>query len=1512
MNDISESCKILLRPPLTTNDVESFYKNHVYKMNFSKKLYTYLKDSEIFDTFLVPNFDQFIENRSFQMIFVGMLNYELIENAPIEKALSKQDFSQQIRFLELFSQINFVTELKNLERIEFFHLYINLILNSDKKFIKDFVLRKLGFIRWNDLSKLYLKNTFQKYPSLIEDYQELQSKEITKNPNWEQKNLVFDCIQYINTLLPTLFVQENEGDKIVYKIKNDVQDDTFLNHMNSIEKTQEFLITILSIRFTRINAFMIVSDNLFVLKIKLFLKLVKRDKRCYEKLKNFRHLLNDVKYYLNFEIFGSESWMVSNKNLLVHYDTLKQMQQIFYTHMGDKLEHFAIKTVGKIDSREKLKEIFSYQNIKDLKFLANKLNFFLGDLTNEHKSDEVYKFLNNFYNDKEIIEEIQIYHLKAKKSIYEKIKELPFFPNENDIWLYNNKIFDFVDNNSTYYSKLHEKRQEGLYGYSRFVDSEKEKKSAAVPDLQEATTVQKSDKNTYKNTEINKFHSKESFALPKITIQFISIEDYFMRHYILWKILFAIDTREKVEDAVQRANPQFDPFTGKLHSFNGWSRMSVEVRNFSIHEVSRNKLGTTHPEKILAESTYSIVDLNSTLKKEWESLREHDIVFLLSFQKEIEKSHAQTPESEAKKTSNKKQIEDLRNQRATEINKQNQERGLSTGKSENSGSLIMQNNSISSKNIEENLNKTNLISGDPKNIRSKEDFMKEYGLKAIRGAEIKIHYDEERIKIVDENYAKNMSRKRLNAKGFSRHLVCELDPIQYAMDYGQNKVDKKSENFSDIRMMVRRKGKDTNFKAFISTIIKFFENTNWNFPDWLKNVIVGNEWAKDMIANEILAVEKHISKKGKLNLYNMFESEEHYKESFLKNEEIPETQLNYFEQNWDAQYNQKQIVSPLRFTKQQVSAIIKSLNPGMQLIVGPPGTGKTDVCVEIARQLLQNYPSEKIIIITHSNAALNDIFEKIYNSGVISQEEIVRLGSGEKHLNLNADFSKNGRINHLLEKRIQYLAEVKKITKDIGLDMDTEFTCETAEVFFISQIQSRWDDFISNLKQGKYSANLDKIEKHFPFSAYIKRRKSDQSWQMFPDRDIPNIETMANYYYKFLTETFQVLRDCRFQELIRSHKRRCDYLVNQFVRIVAMTSTHSILKHEEFLSANFHAGTIIVEEAGQLLDFETIAATTYTKYLKRMILLGDDNQLPPIVKNKLFQNMVNLQQSLFVRLLKLGYPCVTQKDQGRTRPEILELFKWKYEKLESLPHIMTEEVFQVPNRGFLHNYQLINVNSQEYSPSPYFYQNLEEAEYAVSLYMYMIMKGVSPDKITIQSTYNGQKNLIKEILNKKCSWHKKFGKPKKVTTVDRYQGQQNDFVIISLVRTKNYGFIKDQRRFVVAMSRARLGLYVLGNLKLWGNCKDIQSAMHLFKQRPTESLQIIPQETAPQCYLRKVGENTLEGTKLLNIHSYKEFYKVIEGLVSVELKEAKIQEENPRSDIVSEFRPEVRHQNFNL
>lgn len=67
----------------------------------------------------------------------------------------------------------------------------------------------------------------------------------------------------------------------------------------------------------------------------------------------------------------------------------------------------------------------------------------------------------------------------------------------------------------------------------------------------------------------------------------------------------------------------------------------------------------------------------------------------------------------------------------------------------------------------------------------------------------------------------------------------------------------------------------------------------------------------------------------------------------------------------------------VRFTTQQIEAIRSAMFPGLSCIVGPPGTGKTDTAVQIISNLYHNYPNQKIVLITHSNAALNDLFEKI-------------------------------------------------------------------------------------------------------------------------------------------------------------------------------------------------------------------------------------------------------------------------------------------------------------------------------------------------------------------------------------------------------------------------------------------------------------------------------------------------------------------------------------------------------
>ena len=86
----------------------------------------------------------------------------------------------------------------------------------------------------------------------------------------------------------------------------------------------------------------------------------------------------------------------------------------------------------------------------------------------------------------------------------------------------------------------------------------------------------------------------------------------------------------------------------------------------------------------------------------------------------------------------------------------------------------------------------------------------------------------------------------------------------------------------------------------------------------------------------------------------------------------------------------------------------------------------------------------------------------------------------------------------------------------------------------------------------------------------------------------------------------------------------------------------------------------------------------------------------------------------------------------------------------------------------------------------------------------------------------------------KCSNHPLFGLPAAVTTVDKYQGQQNDIILLSLVRSKHVGHLRDIRRLVVALSRARMGMYIFGREKLFGNCLEIKPAFSQLLARPQQ------------------------------------------------------------------------------
>ena len=80
----------------------------------------------------------------------------------------------------------------------------------------------------------------------------------------------------------------------------------------------------------------------------------------------------------------------------------------------------------------------------------------------------------------------------------------------------------------------------------------------------------------------------------------------------------------------------------------------------------------------------------------------------------------------------------------------------------------------------------------------------------------------------------------------------------------------------------------------------------------------------------------------------------------------------------------------------------------------------------------------------------------------------------------------------------------------------------------------------------------------------------------------------------------------------------------------------------------------------------------------------------------------------------------------------------------------------------------------------------------VAVFQYMRLLGYPADSISIITSYNGQKHLIRDILAQRCG-HPMFGMPRAVTTVDKYQGQQNDFVLLSLVKTESVGHLRDVR-----------------------------------------------------------------------------------------------------------------------
>ena len=887
------------------------------------------------------------------------------------------------------------------------------------------------------------------------------------------------------------------------------------------------------------------------------------------------------------------------------------------------------------------------------------------------------------------------------------------------------------------------------------------------------------------------FSGDACLALPKLNLQFLTLHDYLLRNFDLFRLESTYEIRQDIEDIVMRLNPWLTESNQVI--FRGWARMAQPISTFAVCEVAKPNVGEDKPSRVRADITVNL-SVRREIKNEWEALRKHDVCLLMS-----------------------------------------------------------------------------VIS--PKELPNPQGhFPNEWGIRYIRGCEVEGMLDENG-RVIEEG-----PEPKPELKGETRTFRVWLDCNQYKIDMDNIKSNNGGEDvYETFNILMRRKPKENNFKAVLETI-RDLMNTKCVVPDWLLDIILGYG---DPGAAHYSHRENALST---LDFNDTFLNFEHLKKSFPSHtiDHNPKLTLQPpFKLTFEDQKSVKRpageeenkvtksiVVEPyvvpsrgpypytvprknrVQFTPTQVEAIRSGMQPGLTMVVGPPGTGKTDVAVQIISNIYHNNPAERTLVVTHSNQALNQLFEKVIALDV-DERHLLRLGHGEEALETEKDFSRYGRVNYVLSKRLELLEEVTRLKESLGVAGEMGASCETAGYFFLQHVLARWECYMSQVTatSGK-PVNVEQISDLFPFHVFF----SNAPQPLFKGKSYEEDMEIASGCFRYLENIFTQLKEFRAFEMLRSGLDRTRYLLVKEAKIIAMTCTHAALKRRELVDLGFQFDNILMEESAQILEIETFIPLLLQNpedgrnRLKRWVMIGDHHQLPPVIKNMAFQKYSNCEQSLFTRFVRLGVPTVELDAQGRARPSICALYNWRYNNLGDLPHVISWPEFRTANAGLYYEYQLINVDDLEgrgeSEPRKYFYQNLAEAEYVVHLYMYMRLLGCPSSKISLLTTYNGQKELLRDVVEQRCARNPLFGRPHKISTVDKYQGQQNDYILLSLVRTKAVGHLRDVRRLVVAMSRARLGLYIFARVSLFKNCYELQPAFSILTKKPLQ-LHLAPWERWP-------------------------------------------------------------------
>ena len=264
-------------------------------------------------------------------------------------------------------------------------------------------------------------------------------------------------------------------------------------------------------------------------------------------------------------------------------------------------------------------------------------------------------------------------------------------------------------------------------------------------------------------------------------------------------------------------------------------------------------------------------------------------------------------------------------------------------------------------------------------------------------------------------------------------------------------------------------------------------------------------------------------------------------------------------------------------------------------------------------------------------------------------------------------------------------------------------------------------------------------------------------------------------------------------------------------RVIACTlvgSANRLLEGQKY-------NTLFIDEAAQALE---AACWIPIRRVRRVVLAGDHCQLPPTVKS-LAALKAGLGRTLMERLVENHPEAVTLLGvQYRMNEEIMRFSSdWFYDgKVKSAPQVKHRSIldYDIPMEWIA-----TDADGEEFVGESFGRINKKEAEQTLDILKQYFTKigktRILEERIDVGviSPYRAQVQYLRHLV-KRDAFFKPYRSLISINTVDGFQGQERDVILISLVRSNDdgqIGFLRDLRRMNVAITRARMKLIILGN-----------------------------------------------------------------------------------------------------